>query len=1269
MVDLPDVSSAKHLSSVTRLHLLSQTLLNSAVRQKQHSFSLTLTRSLMDFVEWLRPSEACSLLTVPSLSSLDVDEEEGEDIIIGIRPKSSPIPSRKSSFTDEDSEAEPPPLCGSRRVSFADAKGLSLVQVKEFDTKDVPKRPGFDSAAVDVSNTMEYFLLPLTFSLPLPSDELSTRVLEQKIELETIELLTGTTILKGVVRVLNISYIKSVYVRTTFDNWCNHFDLLAEYIPDTSGGVMDSFLFKLTLVPPFRDQATRVDFCLRYETPVGTFWANNNNKNYVLFYSCRMKEEKEKGQRETVNKKSCLKTVNPSVSADKTISLKPSSSLDSISSDESTPQLEGDRTAAQKAPESLLDAPKEEEQKLLMESRQSSSQQRQRKAAQMARVRDYLAQRDQGVSDRNNPSSGIKQMTWVENLKDKHGCVQEKSEPECHLFVSEAHKTCSQPVYNHTCSKQPEKPDSAELARGECATDLPNERLHSADQDATTEEENPRGFLTKTQHPDMSVASMKNTAAGLAGLVGHSNSSTRLYHQGFSGALAENPNGKSPVNTPVNNHPFKIKENCDIASKNTKSNTSNLKRNVSENLDLDNRGPMLTTFNDTNMLQCADTVQKADLRDPDASQSQQHLSADASEHLGMVNSVLVKDFLSPHAFSESMLLQEIATGQKLTLDLSRGITADPQEWTCEPLLTSEKSPAGKTDTVSKMFQSKQTTLKGGNERKNVSKNDDAHNNVAFTKIYTVLNPPPNNNIVSKSGTNELVSLCGPEKINLTSPEICQQENNSIEEIKYIMSPQKGDKNNSVEVKAICEPAGFVIRNQNGHAEKSEGPTDENHPDKMKYCVAEAVILKEDETVRSTDNTWVKSYDTVVEEKENSTVTSEEEDELLTSKAENKKAMEKDTSQRIEEKIVEKGADDKVHVDKVDTMAVIKGMVWLSEDETAMILVDKETKLEDVGVFMAKKNTDEDKTQTAMQALHDFLEMQQVSTEKKCVQDEEEMEKNMNMSLNYDGETDEKQENQRETHQEKIDYRDEILADETAATNSCVAGDEDGWSEEMLAVAENKAEDGLSALLSSELEVMKESTKDGSWILTETLLFEHAKHGSTEPLALENVLTDKLESDQVSHSSSSAESNSDDEVELYMHCLRAAGASTQARKDMIKDAGFTVSKGKLLLQPMPLISESLDEGVPLSDHLEKPEDMQKTETGGQDNTSQGVQRYKETFLCCSLSKAPLYFALLVIFLVVAHRYDFLACFGLYLLSIIWLCCQGEREPGKHSDKAG
>lgn len=895
-----------------------------------------------------------------------------------------------------------------------------------------------------------------------------------------------------------------------------------------------------------------------------------------------------------------------------------------------------------------------------MESMQNSSHRRQRKAAQMARVRDYFAQRDEGGdSDIDNPHSGIKQATWVENLKDKHFCVQEEGELESPLFVSEACKTCSQHVCNaacdYTCSKQP---DSAVLAQGECATALLNEPLHSADQDATTEQEKPREYLTKT--------SIKNIV-NMTSLVGHSNSGTRLAplnHQGFSRVLAENPNGKSPVNTPVNTPPFKTKENCDIVPKNTKSNTSSSKRNVSENQDLDNQflDAILTAFNDKHMLHCADTVQNPDLRGPDTAQSQQHHSGDASERLSAVNSVLVKDFLNPHTFSESMYLQETAKGKEITLDL--GITADPLVWTCEQFLTTEKSSAGKTDKVSKVFQSKQ---KGENEGGKVIKDDD-DNNVAFTNICTNLNPSKNSNTVSKSSTNERVSPYEPDKINLTSPEICQQENISIEEdIKDILIPQKCNKNNSGEVKAICEPAGFVISNQNSHADTFEGTTDENPPDKTMHYIVEAVVLKENETICLIDNMWVKNPVTMVEEKENSTLKNEEEDELLKSKSENKKEVEKDTSKRNKKKIVEKGGDDKVQVDKVDNVAVIRNIEWMSEDETAMILFDKETELEDVRMFMTKKNTEENKTQTEMQAMYDFLEMQQVSTEKECVQEDEEMEKNMEMDLNYDGETGEKQGNRRE-NQEKIDHRDEILADKTATTytDSNVAaggrGDEDEHSEERSPVTKNKAEDSLSALLGNELEVMKKSTKDGAWILTETLLFEHATcDHSTESLALENILTDEPESDRMSHSSSSAESSSDDEVELYIHYLRAAFASTQARKD----AGFTVSRGKLSLQSMPPISESLDEDVLLCDSWEKPEDVQKAETSRQDN--KGIQRCKETFSCCSLSKALLYFALLVIFLAVTYYYDFLAWFGFYLLSIIWLCCQGEREPVKHNDK--
>lgn len=263
----------------------------------------------MDFVGHSGSSGAYSLLGVPGFSTpdLDVDDDEGE-FLIGIRLKSSPQPRRNSSLSDEDSEPEPPP-CGSRRVSFADAKGLSLVQVKEFDTWDVPNLPGHDCSESSGTDEADYFLSPLNFCLPSSAEALIHTVQEQKVELETIELVPGTTILRGVIRVLNISFSKAVYIRITLDKWSSHFDLLAEHIPGSGNKLTDCFSFKITLVPPFGEHGARVDFCLRYESPAGTFWANNNSKNYVLLCQKRVKRSSDKPQWENANKKSCLKTA------------------------------------------------------------------------------------------------------------------------------------------------------------------------------------------------------------------------------------------------------------------------------------------------------------------------------------------------------------------------------------------------------------------------------------------------------------------------------------------------------------------------------------------------------------------------------------------------------------------------------------------------------------------------------------------------------------------------------------------------------------------------------------------------------------------------------------------------------------------------------------------------------------------------------------------------------------------------------------------------
>lgn len=212
-----------------------------------------------------------------------------------------------SSTDDEDKEPQPPPVIR-RKVSFADAFGLNLVSVKEFDNVEVADlEPATLSDREETISTEDFYMCCL-FTVPPTPEELEEKVQEQMLELESLELLPRTATLRGIVRVLNLCYNKLVYARITLDRWRSHFDLLAEYVPGSSDRKTDRFTFHYTLVPPFDKEGTRLEFCLRYETSVGTFWANNNQMNYVLFCHHRVKDNAPPMQ-ESNNKikKSCLK--------------------------------------------------------------------------------------------------------------------------------------------------------------------------------------------------------------------------------------------------------------------------------------------------------------------------------------------------------------------------------------------------------------------------------------------------------------------------------------------------------------------------------------------------------------------------------------------------------------------------------------------------------------------------------------------------------------------------------------------------------------------------------------------------------------------------------------------------------------------------------------------------------------------------------------------------------------------------------------------------
>lgn len=209
--------------------------------------------------------------------------------------------------SDEDSES--PPVIR-RKVSFADAFGLNLVSVKEFDDAAVTGEDVSLYLEEQSTCSKEELCLSCLFTVPSSPEELDQRLQAQMVELESIELLPGTTTVRGIIRVVNLCYTKSVYVRMSLDCWTSNFDLLAEYLPGSSDRKTDRFTFKYTLVPPLEREETRMDFCLCYDTPVGTFWANNQEMNYVVFCHKKLPVSEPLLQEESdscKSKRSCLR--------------------------------------------------------------------------------------------------------------------------------------------------------------------------------------------------------------------------------------------------------------------------------------------------------------------------------------------------------------------------------------------------------------------------------------------------------------------------------------------------------------------------------------------------------------------------------------------------------------------------------------------------------------------------------------------------------------------------------------------------------------------------------------------------------------------------------------------------------------------------------------------------------------------------------------------------------------------------------------------------
>ncbi len=159
-------------------------------------------------------------------------------------------------------------------------------------------------------------------------------------------------------------------------------------------------------------------------------------------------------------------------------------------------------------------------------------------------------------------------------------------------------------------------------------------------------------------------------------------------------------------------------------------------------------------------------------------------------------------------------------------------------------------------------------------------------------------------------------------------------------------------------------------------------------------------------------------------------------------------------------------------------------------------------------------------------------------------------------------------------------------------------------------------------------------------------------------------------------STSTESQIDDEMELYLNSLRNSQQSVFREGAM--NGSYckrpSLSRGRPLA--MPSISESVDEDQTNSSledltNMEYNMELDRATLPLVDENEPvngcNVLWWKEFLSYGNMSRVTGYIFLLIVFLVAAYYYDFIACFALYIITVYWLFRQGEVEPLKSSRK--
>lgn len=119
------------------------------------------------------------------------------------------------------------------------------------------------------------------FNQPSGSSDFFNRLRDQKVSLESAYMSDLSTI-KGIVRVVNLDFHKSVFARYTLDDWATTSDATGAYMSGSCDGFSDKFTFTIDVSSIKGQAGKKVHFSICFSCSNNQYWDNNSNKNYTF---------------------------------------------------------------------------------------------------------------------------------------------------------------------------------------------------------------------------------------------------------------------------------------------------------------------------------------------------------------------------------------------------------------------------------------------------------------------------------------------------------------------------------------------------------------------------------------------------------------------------------------------------------------------------------------------------------------------------------------------------------------------------------------------------------------------------------------------------------------------------------------------------------------------------------------------------------------------------------------------------------------------------